>query len=116
VPLKVDVIRDRGNVMHDADDEDVENVYRLQIMNTQEIARDVRISVSGLDGIEIEGKSTPIRVAPASSLMVPVRVEAPRASGNKGSNRILFTVEATDPAHPDSAPLKVEEKATFVIQ
>jgi cytochrome c oxidase accessory protein FixG len=116
VPLKVDVIRDRGNVMHDADDKDVENVYRLQIMNTQEIARDMRISVSGLDGIEIEGKSTPIRVAPASSLMVPVRVEAPRASGQKGSNRILFTVEAIDPAHPDSAPLKVEEKATFVIQ
>ena len=35
VPLKVDVIRDRGNVMHDADDPEVQNVYRLAIMNTQ---------------------------------------------------------------------------------
>ncbi len=114
VPVKVDVIRDRGNVMHDSDD-DIQNVYRLQIMNTQESARDMRIGVSGLGGIEIEGASRAIRVGPASALMVPVRVEAPRASGDKGSNRILFTVEAIDPAHPDSAPLKVEEKATFVI-
>jgi cytochrome c oxidase accessory protein FixG len=116
VPLKVDVIRDRGNVMHDADDDDIQNVYRLQIMNTQEIAREMRISVSGLDGLDIEGASGPIRVAPASSLMVPVRVDAPRASGNKGSHRIVFTVEAIDPAHPGSAPLKVTETATFVIQ
>jgi cytochrome c oxidase accessory protein FixG len=115
VPLKVDVIRDRGNVMHDVDDK-VENVYRLQVMNTQEIARIMHISVSGLDGVEIEGASGPIRVAPASSLMVPVRVEAPRASGSKGSNRILFTVEAVDPAQPDIASLKVSEKASFVIQ
>ena len=116
VPLKVDVIRDRGNVMHDADDATVQNVYRLQIMNTQEVARDLQISVTGLDGIEIEGASGPIRVAPASSASVPVRIDAPRASGHKGSNRILFTVEAIDPAHPDIAPLKVNEKATFVIQ
>lgn len=115
VPLKVDVIRDRGNVMHDSDDDDIQNVYRPQIMNTQEIARDMRIRVSGLDGIEIEGAFKAIRVGPASAMMVPVRVEAPRASGDKGSNRVLFTVEAIDPAHPDSAPLKVEEKATFVI-
>jgi len=116
VPLKVDVIRDRGNVMHDGDAAEVQNVYRLQIMNTQEVAREMRIGVSGLDGIEIEGATRPVQVGPASSLMVPVRVEAPRASGRKGANRIFFTVEATDPSHPDVAPLKVVEKATFLIQ
>jgi hypothetical protein len=101
--------------MHDADDPDVENVYRLQIMNTQEVARDVRISVAGLTGIELEPGSQPIRLSPASSRVVPVRVEAPRASGKQGSNRIEFTVEAVDPAHPDSQPLKVVERASFVI-
>ena len=116
VPLKVDVIRDRGNVMHDADGDEIQNVYRLQIMNTQEIARDMRISVSGLDGIGIKGGSLPVHVAPTSSASVPVRVEAPRDSGSKGSNRIVFTVEAIDPAHPGIAPLRVSEKATFVIQ
>jgi len=115
VPLKVDVIRDRGNVMHDADEPEVQNVYRLQVMNTQETARDLRISVSGLDGIEMKSEPQPIHMAPASSRMVPLRIEAPRASGRQGSNRIHFTVEAVDPAHPAAAPLKVVEKATFVI-
>ena len=113
VPLKVDVIRDRGNVMRDDDDE-IQNVYRLQIMNTQEIARDLHISVSGLDGIEIEDESGPIRIAPASAKTVPVRVAVPRASVSKGSNRIVFTVLATDAARPDDEPLKVDEKASFL--
>jgi cytochrome c oxidase accessory protein FixG len=115
VPLKVDVIRDRGNVMHDADDTEVENVYRLQIMNTQEAAADVRIEVSGLEGIELEAGAQPIHVSPASSRIVPVRVEAPRASGRPGSNRIAFTIEAVDPAHTDHTAIKVIERATFVI-
>jgi cytochrome c oxidase accessory protein FixG len=115
VPLKVDVIRDRGNVMRDADDNEVQNVYRLQIMNTQETARELHISVSGLDGLEIKGGARTVPVAPASSVTVPLRVEAPRASGHAGSNRIVFTVLASDPSRPDSAPLEVAEKASFVI-
>jgi len=115
VPLKVDVIRDRGNVMRDAEEEEAENVYRLQIMNTQEVARDVRVSVVGLDGIELKSEAQPIHVAAASSRVIPVRVEAPRKAGRKGSNRIQFTVEASDPAKPDAPPLKVVEKASFVI-
>jgi cytochrome c oxidase accessory protein FixG len=115
VPLKVDVIRDRGNVMREADEEEAENVYRLQIMNTQEVSREVRVAVSGLDGIELKSEAQPIRVAPASSRVIPVRVEAPRTSGQKGSNRIQFTVEAADPARPSQPPIKVVEKASFVI-
>ena len=114
VPLKVDVIRDRGNVMHGSDDPEVQNVYRLQIMNTQEIARDVRISVAGVEGIKLEIEPQPIRVAPTSSRVIAVRVEAPRASLEDRSNRIHFTVEAVDPTHPGSAPLTVVERATLV--
>jgi len=116
VPLKVDVIRDRGSVMRDPDDEKAQNVYRLQIMNTQEVARDVRISVSGLDGIELRGEAQPIRVAATSSRVVPVRVEASRRLGHQGSNRIQFTIEAADPEKSDQPPIKVVERATFVIE
>jgi cytochrome c oxidase accessory protein FixG len=115
VPLKVDVIRDRGNVTHEADSSEVENVYRLQVMNTQEIEREVSIAVSGLDGIKVEGDTQHIRVAPTSAKLVPVRVEAPRAAGQKGSNRIRFTVKAVDPSRPSEQPIVVDEKATFVI-
>src|ERR1051326_781176 len=39
VPLKVDVIRDRGAMARDVGGGEVENVYRLQIMNTAEERR-----------------------------------------------------------------------------
>ena len=38
-PLKVDVIRDRGAMMRDAPGGMVENVYRLQFINTDEVPR-----------------------------------------------------------------------------
>jgi polyferredoxin len=101
--------------MHETDEPEVENVYRLQIMNTQEVERDVTITVSGLEGIELEGDLHTVRIAPASSRVVPLRVEAPRVAGRKGSNRIEFTIEAADPARPGEAPIKVVENATFVI-
>ena len=50
-PLKMDVIRDRGSMGREIEDGMIENVYRLQIMNTEETAHRYRISVSGIDGI-----------------------------------------------------------------
>lgn len=115
VPLKVDVIRDRSNVTHDADSDEVENVYRLQIMNPQEVAREVSIVVSGMDGIKVEGQTQHVHVNASSSKLVPLRVEVPRVAGHKGSNHLHFRVEATTPTRPQDAPIVVEEKATFVI-
>ena len=49
VPLKLDVIRDRGAMGREVEDGMIENVYRLQIMNTSEKAQTYRIRVSGID-------------------------------------------------------------------
>ena len=38
VPLKVNVVRDRGALVRETDDGRLSNVYRLQIMNTDERA------------------------------------------------------------------------------
>ncbi|MFN0316363.1 MAG: cytochrome c oxidase accessory protein CcoG [Burkholderiales bacterium] len=112
VPVKVNVIRDRGNVGHEMTR--AENVYRLRIMNTEELPHEFRVRVAGLNGIELESESQPIRVGPASTRVVPVRVEAPVASGKSGSNRIEFTVETVDASAQD-APIVIVEKASFVI-
>ncbi|MGD8789422.1 MAG: cytochrome c oxidase accessory protein CcoG, partial [Burkholderiales bacterium] len=58
VPVKVDVIRDRI-AMAAPDDPQVENVYRLQVMNTSEKARSFLISVSGIKGLELESETQP---------------------------------------------------------
>ena len=115
VPVKVDVIRDRASVVFGADEPQV-NVYRLQIMNTDESAREFSIAVSGLEGMKLLSDPQPIRVAGASNRVVPVRVQVEHDAAKPGSNRIEFTIHAAKPGKPDEPPLVIHEKATFVVQ
>ncbi|MGQ0579798.1 MAG: cytochrome c oxidase accessory protein CcoG [Betaproteobacteria bacterium] len=112
VPVKVDVIRDRIASSRDADDEFVENVYRLQIMNTSEKPRSFRISVSGLQGMEIEGGSQAVEVGPASARMIPLRIKAARRHASDGANTIAFTIRDMG----DENAIVVTEEASFIVQ
>jgi cytochrome c oxidase accessory protein FixG len=109
VPLKVDVIRDRGALGRVVDDGMVENVYRLQIMNTQEQFLRYRISVSGIDSIEVASEAV-AEVPGATTKTVPVRVRLKPGKGVPGSNRIDFEVQAIN--HDG---IRVREKAVFLI-
>jgi len=75
-PLKVDVIRDRGALAREAAPGVIENVYRLQIMNTDEAPRRFTIEATGLPGIRVVGVDQPIALAAASTRMVPLRLQA----------------------------------------
>jgi polyferredoxin len=116
VPVKVDVIRDRANAVYGADEPVVENVYRLQIMNTDESPREFTIAVSGLEDMKLVSDPQPIHLPGASNRMVPVRVRAEHDDVKPGSNRIEFTITAVAPGKPDAQPLVIHEKATFVVQ
>ena len=59
-PLKVDVARDRGALAREARPGVVENVYRVQIMNTAETPRTFRITAEGLPGIAVVGVPQPL--------------------------------------------------------
>jgi polyferredoxin len=109
VPLKVDVIRDRGALARVVEDGIVENVYTLRLMNTQEAFHRYAISASGIDGIEVASERI-AEVPGVSTKTVALRVRVPQGAGQKGSNRIQFTIEAIN--HPDIA---VREKATFLV-
>ena len=91
VPLKVDVIRDRAAIAREVDGGLVENVYRLQIMNTTEQARAFQVSVRGLPEIHVWGEPT-VGVPAATSRMVPVKVRAAPAA--PGTHPIQFEVRA----------------------
>ena len=108
-PLKMDVIRDRGSMGREIEDGMIENVYRLQIMNTEEAAHQYRISVSGIEGINLQG-STDIELGPTESRGVPVNIRIPAGVGEKGSNKIFVTITDTD--NPD---VQVREKAVFFV-
>ncbi len=108
-PLKLDVIRDRGAMGREVEGGLVENVYRLQVMNTDGSAHLFRIEVHGLPTAAIADEDL-IELEGASARAVPVRVRADPHAGRIGSNPIAFTVSAAD--DPAKA---VTEKAVFII-
>jgi cytochrome c oxidase accessory protein FixG len=111
VPVKVDVIRDRIASARGGDEEEVENIYRLQIMNTSEFPRRFLITASGLHDLKIEGDGGAVEVAAASSRMIPVRLEASREHARKGANPIVFTIRTVG----EAGEIVVTEKASFVV-
>ena len=109
VPLKVDVIRDRAAISREVEGGLIENVYRLQIMNTTEQARAFEITVSGLPGIQVWGENT-TGVPATETRMVPVRVRA-EAGAAAGSHPIEFTVRAMG-----VQGVEVKEPAVFLVR
>jgi cytochrome c oxidase accessory protein FixG len=111
VPLKVDVIRDRGALAREATDERgravVENVYRLQVMNTSEQRRGFSVHADGLTGLEVVSDATFV-LAPATTVSVPLRLRAP-AQEEFRSQRVFIEVQAQD-----DASVRVREKTTFL--
>ena len=108
--LKVDVIRDRGTLVRETAAGKIENVYRLQIMNTDESPRRFTIAVEGVPGIEVVGVEQPIAIAGESLRVVPVRLQAPTEAGKPGANRIEFVIETLD-----GARRAWREKSTFLF-
>ncbi|MNR83780.1 Ubp3 associated protein Bre5 [compost metagenome] len=108
-PLKLDVIRDRGAMGREVEDGLIENVYRLQIMNTGEQTQRYKISVAGLPTLAL---ATPdeVRLEGTETRAVPVRVRVAPGQGELGSNEISFTLQALD-----DESLHVTEHAVFFV-
>ena len=109
VPLKLDVIRDRAAIAREVEDGMIENVYRLQIMNTSEHARALELSVKGLPGIHIPGETT-IGMPAAESRVVTVKVRAAPGVA-PGTHPIEFELKALG-----KESLEVEEKSVFIVR
>ncbi len=108
--LKVDVIRDRGALARETVPGMIENVYRLQIMNTSEAPRRISIAAAGVPGIRVVGVEPALTIAGVSALTLPVRLQAPVEAGKPGANRIEFVIESTD----DAKPVR-REQSTFLF-
>ena len=114
VPVKVDVIRDRATLSREVADGLIENVYRLQIMNTQEVPRRLTVTATGIDDLKTSGIVLPIEIGPASTQMFTLNLRAPTVNAQKGSTRIEFHIvplDARGNADPDEFSL--HEKSIF---
>ena len=109
IPLKVDVLRDRSTLYREGDDGRIENVFTLQVKNTDVEAHRYMISVSGIDGIDIMGER--IAEVPAASNKSILVVAAVREGvADKGSNKINFEVRSIT-----NDNIAVQEKTTFFM-
>ena len=95
MPIKLDVMRDRGALSREVKNGVIENVYRLNLMNSAEFDRTFKLSVTGMPTLHIDTDET-VEVAGAANRTVALRVRAEPDAGNAGSNRIEIQVEAVD--------------------
>jgi len=107
VPLKLDVIRDRGAMVREVEGGEFENVYRLRVTNATESLHRYRIAVTGLPGVRVASESS-IDMSPASTRAFPVRIRAPGDQLKGGSQKIAISITAED-----GSGLEVRENAAF---
>jgi len=108
-PLRVDVIRDRGVLGREVAGGMIENVYRLQIINTSDAPMRLRLTAEGMPDLAVvagQQGSDVVDVEPAANKLVPMVIRAPagaapgahpitlRAKGQDGENRQIETDEA----------------------
>ena len=106
-PMRVDVVKDRS-MPRITQTGEIENVYRLQIMNATEVKQELHIKVRGLDGVKIETDDD-FEVGPALSRWVAVRVGVPYGSLKEGSHKIWFDIDSED------EQIHVTEASVFLV-
>jgi len=109
-PLRMDVMRDRGALAREATPGTIENVYRVQIVNSDETPRHVRLDATGLPGLHLVGTESAIELPAASTRLLAVRLQAPDGAAGAGSHPIEVIV--TDAADDT---ITRREKATFIF-
>ncbi len=109
-PLKVDIIRDRGALAREAAPGVIENVYRLQIMNTDEKARQFTVSATGLPGLTVMDVPQPVVVGAAATRLLPFRLQV-AADAEEGDDDHVDRKH-----HDDKRPKSGSHKIDIVVQ
>ncbi|MGB6009111.1 cytochrome c oxidase accessory protein CcoG [Castellaniella sp.] len=113
--LRVDVIRDRGALGREVAGGRIENVYRLQIINSAEEAVDLDLSATGVPGLHLQTAdqgTSRVRVEGSSNRLVPVVLQAPAGGLKPGLYDIRFETTGTR-AGGDVA--QVVEQSSFYV-
>ena len=113
VPLKVDVIRDRNALAREVEGGLIENVYRLQVMNTLEQPRRIEIAVEGdssLQSLALVRDAGALEIPATTSRLLTLRVRT-MAGSPRGAKPITFIVTSND----GGPPVAVREKSRFLV-
>ena len=111
--FSVDVIKDRGSLAREVGRGEIENVYRLQVMNGLEQKQRYRVSVSGLPGLQFSSDSQLV-VDAIGIASLPVRLTLPAgvAALYRGKTLVIdFLVQTTARGIEEVR----HEKSTFYV-
>ncbi|MFO0124390.1 MAG: FixG Ig-like domain-containing protein, partial [Inhella sp.] len=115
-PLRVDVVRDRGALARWNEQGQLENVYRLQLMNLVERSQTYRIRVESdaVPGLSV-GQPAEVTLGSIEARWVPVSVHQPTdaASPKEGAHPVRFIVERV--ARGADGARDIVEHSTFVV-
>ena len=106
--FKVNVVRDRASLARIVDDGSIENVYRIQVMNTTESQQKYTLEASGLPNLAVHGHNT-LTLGPAEARWLVLQVRVPYdAQAKTGSQSIQISTRSANGQ-------LVTEKAAFYI-
>jgi len=91
---ELDVLKDRV-LYRENEAGRIENVYSLRIMNKDQRDHVYTISVSGLDGLILEGQRE-VKAEAGEILTVPIELSIDPEKLPSSTNEIVFTIEAAD--------------------
>jgi cytochrome c oxidase accessory protein FixG len=109
VPLEVDILRDRNVLYTETNEGMIQNVYNLKIVNMDKQTQRYRLSVSGMEGIQVIGDTDNITVDSGSVADLPLRIEIDPVELKSPSSEIMFHIESL--ISPD---IQVEEHTRFL--
>ena len=113
-PFKADVVRDRASLARLVEDGRVENVYRVQLMNSTESAQRFRIEVTGLPDALVTSQAD-VDVAATQARWVALSVQLPpRAAQALGPGAHPMQVRITLKTNTGDGAV-LNEKSTFVV-
>ena len=119
-PLRLDVMRDRGALAREIDGTMIENIYRLQIMNSSENPIRVKIRATGLPEMLLlnsQGQQVgDLVINPSSNLLLPVKVRVKRDEVETGHHPIHFEMDGQEEGlMASSKPRGRDEKSSFIV-
>jgi cytochrome c oxidase accessory protein FixG len=115
-PVRMDVVRDRGVIARVVNNGEVENIYRLHLMNASEANQRYQVSVRGTEGLALVAPLT-VALGPVEAQTVPVAVRLDSAQAAVFSGQTLpfeFEVAQLTPRVGD-LQARVREKTTFHV-
>ena len=95
VPLRLDIIRDRGMLYRETSEGLIENIYTLRILNMDDEAHRYVISAEGDYDFDFKGASS-VEVAGGEVYTEAVRLELDPGYLKEPNSDVYFTIEAED--------------------